>query len=136
MDAKEFVREVVVPNCEEFKADPTSFRKLWNAVVSMNTVPEWMAFDRVGYTSLKQSEIETAYKDVRKQHPEFGPIKAGTEMLKHVRLLADGKVTVSSTGIQVDDPKTWVLKEGPKSRSLGDILDQARGALSSIFPSS
>jgi hypothetical protein len=24
MDAKEFVREVVVPNCEEFKVDPSA----------------------------------------------------------------------------------------------------------------
>ena len=56
-------------------------------------------------------------------------------MLKHVRLLDSGKVTASSTGIRVDDPTTWVLKAGPKSRSFEDILDGARGALSSIFPS-
>jgi hypothetical protein len=49
MDAKEFVRVVAVPNWEEHKADLTNFRKMWNAFVSMNTVPEWMAFDQAGY---------------------------------------------------------------------------------------
>ena len=105
MNAEEFVRVVVRPNLEEFKADPTSYRKMWNAFVSMNTVPEWMAFDQAGYNPLTQDQIQAAYKATRQQHPEFGPVKEGTEMLKHVRLLKNGKVTASSTGIQVSDQK-------------------------------
>jgi len=46
MDASEFFNTVVKPNYDDFtKMD--DYRSLWNAIVSMNTVPEYMAFEQL-----------------------------------------------------------------------------------------
>jgi hypothetical protein len=46
MDAREFLWKIVVPNYAEFYKSPNDIRLLWNALVSMNTVPEFLALHR------------------------------------------------------------------------------------------
>ena len=43
MDTSQFFNMVVKRNCEELTWNPDDFRSLWNAIISMNTVPEYMA---------------------------------------------------------------------------------------------
>ena len=49
MDAREFFQDVVKPNYAEFVQSPDNTRLLWNVVVSMNTVPEFLALHRLRY---------------------------------------------------------------------------------------
>jgi len=112
MDAREFYKEVVFKNYEESKADPASFRKLWNAVVSMNTVAKYVALDRLSYGSLARNEIDTKSREVRQQHAELQSLKDRAETLKHVRRHVDGRLIESSTGILPTDPTTWELSDG------------------------
>ena len=43
MDAADFFHDLVKPNYEELRRDQNRLRRLWNAVVSMNTVAEYVA---------------------------------------------------------------------------------------------
>src|SRR6516225_9032993 len=107
MDAKEFFSLVVVENYKEAKADPTNFRKLWNAAISMNTVPEYLALHRDGYPTLKSWEVDEKAKDVRSEYSELKEIKSYADRLKHVRKHEGGAATASSTSILPQDPSTW-----------------------------
>jgi hypothetical protein len=42
MDASEFFQIVAEPNYEQLIGDPSDLRSLWNAVVSMNTIAEFL----------------------------------------------------------------------------------------------
>ena len=49
MDAREHFQYVAVPNYNEFVQSPSDFRLLGNAILSMNTVAEYLGLDRSGY---------------------------------------------------------------------------------------
>jgi hypothetical protein len=55
MDAAEFFNTVVKRNYEEFTNNPNDFRSLWNAIVSMNTVPEYIAHKDQSLIDLKSA---------------------------------------------------------------------------------
>ena len=46
MDARDFFHEVVKPNYDEFFRSPNDIRLLWNVLVSMNTLPEFLALQQ------------------------------------------------------------------------------------------
>lgn len=85
MDAKEFFHVVVVENYKEAIADPTNFRKRWNAAVSMNTVPEYLALDRAGYSTFTSGEVVKKVEAVRNEIPGLPELKSYADRLKHVR---------------------------------------------------
>jgi hypothetical protein len=127
MDAKAFFQEVVLKNYQESKADQASFQKLWNAVVSMNTVPEYVALDRLRYASLLRKEIDQKSDEVRQQYASLKSLNEGAITLKHVRRHISGKLVESSSGIKLTDPTTWRLNDGT---TLHSLLDQAFADLS------
>jgi len=49
MDAYEFFHQIVEPNCENALRPPYHLRLAWNAIVSLNTVPEFIVLHRLGY---------------------------------------------------------------------------------------
>jgi hypothetical protein len=132
MDKKDYVQQVALKSYEASKAEPNSFYKLRSAVEAMNTVPEYVALDRLGYTSLPRKQIDAESERVRQQYPEFVAINEGAVTLKHVRRHVGGKVIASSTGVSPDDPTTWVFSDGSTSRSYRDVLDQAAAVLPTI----
>jgi hypothetical protein len=109
MDAKEFFQEVVLKNYQEATADPASFRKLWNAVVSANTVAEYIALDQLGYAHLTRKQIDEKSEEIRRQYPSLQSLNERAVTLKHVRRHVSGKLIDSSTSISPNDPFTWVL---------------------------
>ena len=117
MDAKEFYDTVVIENYKEAMADPTNFRKHWNAAVSMNTVPEYVALHRAGYPELKRPEVDALAETVRNKYPALPELKFHADTLKHVRKHEGGVVTASSTGILPQDPNTWDDLKGAVGRS-------------------
>jgi hypothetical protein len=124
MDAKEFFTVVVVENYKEANADPTNFRKLWNAAISMNTVPEFLALHRDGYPTLKSWEVDEKAKDVRSEYSDLKEIKSYADRLKHVRKHVGQQATASSTSILPQNPSTWA--------DLKDLVDRTYSTLGSI----
>jgi hypothetical protein len=124
MDANEFFRAVVVENYNEAKADPTNFRKLWNAAVSMNTVPEFLALHRDGYPTLKSWEVDEKAKDVRSEYSDLKEIKSYADRLKHVRKHEGQQLIASSTSVLPQDPNSFV--------DLKDLVDRTFTTLGSI----
>ena len=124
MDAKEFFHAVVVENYNEAKADPTNFRKRWNAAVSINTIPEYLALHRAGYPTLKSSEVVEKAEAVRNEYPVLKELKSHADKLKHVRKHVAQELTASSTDILPQDPSTWT--------DLKDLVDRSYATLSSI----
>lgn len=124
MDAKEFFRVVVVDNYNEAKADPTNFRKRWNAAVSMNTVPEYLGLHRAGYPKLERWQVDQKADAVRTKYPNLPELNSYTNRLKHVRAHAGQQVTASSTSILPQDPSTWA--------DLSDLVDRTYTTLGSM----
>jgi hypothetical protein len=58
MDALEFFEKIAKPNYEEAKRAPDDLRLLWNAVVSLNTIVEFVVLHRCNYEAdLERNEL-------------------------------------------------------------------------------
>ena len=138
MDAAEFFKDVVKPNYEEFCGDQNQLQRLWNAVVSMNTVAEYVALDRLGYEDLEREKLDKQAEEIRKDNPILFDLKVCADTLKHVRKLerkvrTEVTAIASSTGILSDQPTTWVIGHKTKQYVLSDVLHSSFDTLS-IFP--
>lgn len=138
MDASEFFLRVVKSNYEKSMSDPNDLRSLWNAVVSMNTVAEYLALDRLGYPKVQLDELNRKAKEIREKSPILIDLKFCAETLKHVRKLqgtssAAMTLTPSSTGFSPDQPSTWIIDDNSKRYVLPVVLSQAFAKLSA-FP--
>ena len=84
MDGREFFEKIVKPNYYEAKRNPEDFRLIWNAIVSMNTVPEFVALERLNYiTGREAADKESAA--IRNEYQSLLDLKECAEALKHVR---------------------------------------------------
>jgi hypothetical protein len=113
MNAAEFFKTVVIPNYEQFVRNPTDLRSLWNAVVSMNTVAEFVALDRLEYAKISRSDLYDAAEQIRQSQPPLPDLKYCAETFKHVRKIPGWKevpvsITASSTGLS-SNPDTWQI---------------------------
>jgi hypothetical protein len=112
MDAREFFQLIVEPNYYEFYRAQNSIRLLWNAIVSMNTAPEFLVLDRQKYRlDLLREEIE---REAQKIREELGLIELQycANTFKQVRKIPSRRsfeFTASSTGVDPIDQATWVL---------------------------
>jgi hypothetical protein len=111
MDAREYFQLIVRPNYYEFYGAQNSIRLLWNTIVSMNTVPEYLVLDRLKYPlELKREVLDAEAQKVRE---ELGltELQYCANTFKHVRKLPRGhsNATASSTNIEPIDLATWVL---------------------------
>jgi hypothetical protein len=139
MNVVDFFKDVVKPNYEKFVDDQDQLRRLWNAVVSMNTVAEYLALDRFRYEKVGREEFAEKAKEIRTNNPILLDLKVCAETLKHVRKL-EGKVgntevtsTASSTGLLPGQPATWVIDHDSHRYVLPDVLRRAFDLLSA-FP--
>ena len=58
MYARELFREIVAPNYYEFCGNPTDIRLLWNALISMNSVADYLALERLNYLPASSQELQ------------------------------------------------------------------------------
>jgi len=134
MDTSEFFDTVVKRNYDEFTKNPDDFRSLWNAIISMNTVPEYMALDRHGYAQVSRDELAHTANQIRKQDQSLIDLKFCAEALKHVRKIppkdkqGSFTVTVSSTIVSPIDRATWTID----SYDLVNVAQRAFRALSAL----
>jgi len=88
MDAYEFFHEIVVPNCDEALREPYKLRLAWNAIVSLNTVPEFVALDRLGYKiDVDRGLLDSKADEIRKSYLALVSLNHEAIKLKHVRRL-------------------------------------------------
>jgi hypothetical protein len=109
MDAPQYFQRVVVPNYEHFERSPNDIRLLFNALLSMNTVPEFLAVHRRGYAlDICRDDLDEEAEAIRL---DLGleDLQLCTNMFKHVRRMrrGSGEITASSTAIAPDDQATW-----------------------------
>ena len=139
MDAKTFYAEVAYPNYVEATQHSDDFRRLWNAVVGMNTIAEFVALDRLNYAAdLDRETLGNMAADIRKANPPLADLKLCAESLKHVRKLnrasKSGKsTTVGSTAISTGQSSTWAVMVNSQQYDLMDVLHKAFDAIAN-FP--
>jgi hypothetical protein len=110
MDAREHFRYVAVPNYNEFVQSPSDFRLLGNAILSMNTVAEYLGLDRSGYPpDVSRNERRREAQKIRDDLSGLTDLQVCADTLKHVRNNQPDDVTLSSTGIDPNDPATWKI---------------------------
>ena len=112
MDAREYFQRIVVLDYADFQQSPNDIRLLFNALVSMNTVPEFLALHRLGYAlnisrEKLDEEAETIRVDLRLTALQFC-----ANMFKHVRRIprrSSSEFPASSTAVSPDDQGTWTV---------------------------
>jgi hypothetical protein len=128
MDAREFFENVVVPRYTEFVRRPTDFPVFWTALVSMNTVPEYLALHRRGYPlDVSRNELRREAQEIRGQLSGLEDLQFCADTFKHVRKSGFG-LQASSTDIDLNDPTTWKIGE----YDLVQVAHDAFATLSSL----
>jgi hypothetical protein len=133
MDAAEFFNTVVKPNYKEFTEKQDDFRLLWNAIISMNTVAEYVALERHGYAQVSRNVLARSARDIRDK--DLDDLKYCADTLKHARKIPPDKQSLkfttvaTSTGILANDKTTWTT--GP--HDLVDVAQRAFGTLSTLL---
>jgi uncharacterized protein with GYD domain len=111
MDTAEFFTVVVKGNYDEFDRKPDDFRLLWNAIVSMNTLPEYVALGQLGYdAAATRRELEKRAEQIRNQRGLL-ELKVCADALKHVRKIkkqnSEFRTVATSTGVSPNDATSW-----------------------------
>jgi len=101
----------VKPNYDEFVRSPNDIRLLWNALVSMNTVAEYLALERLGYPQVGRKVIYLEAQKIRRLSG-LAELKFCAETFKHVRKIKDRSsdeftTIATSTGVSPEDQGTW-----------------------------
>jgi hypothetical protein len=143
MDASEFFKTVVKRNYQEFAGSSgDDFRLLWNAIVSMNTVAEYVALEKLQYAPVSRQELARTANLIRNDK-DLADLKYCAEALKHVRkiealkhvrkiedvnIFSGGQgsfVTVTSSHVSANDRATWTIGSY-------DLVDVARRAFKTL----
>jgi hypothetical protein len=140
MDASEFFDTVVKRNYDDFtKTD--DYRSLWNAIVSMNTVPEYMALEQFQYARVPRTPLDVAAKQIRDKDQSLIDLKTCAEALKHVRKTTYSnkqgsfEITITSTIASPVDKATWIFVDTHGvSYDLADVARRAFTALGALVP--
>jgi hypothetical protein len=137
MDTSEFFNTVVTRNYQEFTANPDDFRSLWNTIISMNTVAEYLALEQLQYAPVSRQKLAGTANQIR--NTDLTDLKFCAEALKHVRKITDVKmfgqgqnpvtVTITSSHVSPIDRATWTI--GP--HDLTDVAQRAFRALSALL---
>jgi hypothetical protein len=125
MYVKQFYQHVALKNYEDSRADPMSHQKLWNAMVSANTIADHLGLEGLNYgPTLTRKEIDGAVSDVRQAYPDLQSLNKRANTLKHVRRHERNVLTETSTGLLPDDPATWHLNDASGSHDLRNDVDR------------
>ena len=82
MDAQEHFQKAA-DNYNEFARDPTNFRLLKNALISMDEGPEHLALHQLGYPQLSREALNEEAQKIRRIDPEVGQFLLSRELLLH-----------------------------------------------------
>jgi len=147
MDASDFFHTIVKGNYDDFNGHPSDLRRLWNAIVSMNTVAEYVALDRMGYSPTSRKILDQKANEIRHNSPGLSDLQFCANTFKHVRKItkdhfpSEFTTVPSSTGVSPDDTTTWKIDLEPHalrsrdahSHDVVQVLHQAFSTLAG-FP--
>ena len=132
MDAREYCATIAKPNYEDAKRNADELRFLWNAIVSLNTVPEFLALDYLDYdVDLDRQTLVIKADKIREKFPALRNLKKCANTFKHVRSIPRERNDTgfssisSSTAISPADQSTWIITIDGVEYRLVDILDEA-----------
>jgi len=133
MNARDFFQDVVSPNYYKFEGRQNDLGLLWNAVVSMNTVAEYLALHNLGYEQVPRSVLDQRAQQIREQIKELSDLKYCAEAFKHIRKIKGHRgpaftTIATSTGVASDDQTTWQIDQ----YDLVNVLQKAFAALGEI----
>jgi hypothetical protein len=130
MDAQEFFRDIVSPNYHEFFSYPNDVRRLWNAVISMNSVADYMAVGQIGYRPASRQELQDLADKLREDHG-LEDLEVCADALKHLRKTGGSRskfeVTATTTDVS-SDTATWTIN----GLDVVDVLRRAFEKLKNI----
>ena len=129
MDTGEFFQNVACRNYFEFFERGDDIRLLWNAVVSMNSVAEYLALHQQNYARISQNQLTRTAKQIREQH-HLLDLKYCAETFKHIRKIKDqrGGASFTTTGTSTNitsDRATWMINQF-------DVVDVLRNAFAKL----
>jgi hypothetical protein len=76
MDAYKYFATIAKPNYEDAKRNSDELRFLWNAIVSLNTVPEFLALDQLDYDlDLDRQTLDIEADKIREKFPALRTLK-------------------------------------------------------------
>ena len=132
MNVREFFHNVVMRNYDQFVRYPDDIRLLWNALVSINTIAEYLALERRGYLPISRSELDREARSIRARYRDLSDLKFCADTFKHVRKIKDqhaGEFTTvaTSTGVS-SDKATWRINQF----DVADVVGKAVAALNQI----
>jgi hypothetical protein len=132
MDAREFFQDVVSRTYSEFAGCSNDIALLWNALVSMNSVAEYLALEKLGYTQVSRIELASLANQMRDRY-DLLDLQFCADAFKHVRKITDHRggaeytLSASSTGVS-SDKNTWVINQF----DVADVLEKALAKLNTI----
>ena len=140
MDAYRYFATIAKPNYEDAKRNADELRFLWNAIVSLNTVPEFLALDQLDYDlDLDRQTLDIEANKIREKFPALRTLKKCANTFKHVRSIPRKRNDTgfssisSSTAISPADQSTWIITVDEAEYKLVDILDEAFEAAKKCF---
>jgi hypothetical protein len=129
MDARDYYDTVVVPNYNEFVGSLNDFRLLENAIISMNTVAEYLGLQRRGYPpDVSRNERRREAQTIRNDFSDLVDLQVCADTIKHVRINQSDGLTLSSTGIDPHDQATWNIN----GKHLPSVAHKAFAALKGV----
>jgi hypothetical protein len=134
MDPRQFFYSIVKPNYEEVRSSPHDLRFVYNAIITMNTVAEYVALEQLNYENVDRMKLSQTANKIRDAHPSLRDLNDCAVTLKHVRKLGFHQTTsiISSTAFSPTDPSGWVIDFGAKQLNLFDVLYRAFSTLTSF----
>ena len=140
MNACEYFSTIAKPNYEDAKRNAEEIRFLWNAIVSLNTVLEFLALDQLDYDpDLDRQSLYVKGAEIRERFPALRTLKKCANTFKHVRSIPSKRNDTgfssisSSTAISPEDRSTWVITIDGIEYKLANILDEAFEAAKKSF---
>jgi hypothetical protein len=115
MNAAHFFHTVAKSNYEDFNAHPNDLRRLWNAIVSMNTVAEYVALDRMGYSPTSRKILDQKANEIRRNSLGLSDLQFCVDTFKHVRKITEdhSQSESTSTAIFPDEMASWQIDLEP-----------------------
>jgi len=129
MDPRQYFETIVEPNFHEAKAKSDDLRLIYNAIITMNSVVEYVGLERLKYADdLDRRQLSNKVYEIRHDH---GDLNDCAVTLKHVRKLNynDSGVTATSTNILPTQRSTWVIDFDGRQLDLIAVLYMAYATL-------
>ena len=111
-----------------FKQSPDDLRLLWNAVVSMNSVAEWIALHKLDYAEVDKRVLDDKAKEVRNSDSSLKDLNLCAITFKHVRKLIPTPTGLIPSSTALSTPP-WVIGYGNEEKVVEDVLRRAYAAL-------